>query len=100
MRDKFENIFQQKFDGFEINPPQEVFQKISANKAIQPQTVLSQVPKQIWVVSVVLITAIIITGILLYDPVQPISNNEPPEITVKENAKPENTTPIKKGEKS
>ncbi|MCD6366725.1 MAG: gliding motility-associated C-terminal domain-containing protein, partial [Bacteroidales bacterium] len=95
MENKFEDIFKQKFDGFEVNPPQEIFQKISANKAMQPQTALSRIPTQVWIASAVLITAVIITGILLYNPTQPISNNQPSETTVKENTKPENTAPIK-----
>lgn len=95
MKNKFEDIFKQKFDGFEANPPQEVFQRISANKTMQPQSAFSRIPNQVWVISAILITVAIISGIILYNPLQPTSNNQPIKHIVKENIQPEKTTPTK-----
>ncbi len=75
MKDRFEDILKQKFDGFEVTPPQTVFQKISANKSMQPQTGLNRIPKPIWVVSAILITAAILS-IIYFNSNQPILNTQ------------------------
>ncbi len=94
MKDRFEDIFKQKFDGFEVNPPQEVFQRISANKVMQPQAALN-ISKKIWVISAILITTAIISGIIFFNPSQPIPNKQLTKPIVKKNTQSESNTPIK-----
>ncbi len=92
MKDKFEDIFKQKFDGFEVNPPQKVFQRISADKTMQPQPAL----KQVWIISGILITAIVVSGIIFLNPSQPTPNNQQTKSIVKESKQDESNTLVKK----
>jgi len=75
VKDRFEDILKQKFDGFEVTPPPEVFQKISANKLMQPQTVLNRIHRQIWVVSAIIIT-VAIMSVIYFNSNQSVSNTQ------------------------
>ena len=91
MKDRFEDILKQKFDGFEVMPSQEVFQKISENKLMQPQTVLNRIHRQIWVVSAIIITAAIMS-VIYFSSNQSILNTQPNTSITEEPILPKTTT--------
>jgi len=94
VRDKFEDIFKQKFDGFKVEPPRQVFQKISKDKVFHTYRQKKRIPSQ-WILFI-LFSSAIISGILFYHTEhQAISEKHPlhKPIVTNETIQPKDNTP-------